>query len=273
MQSFSPELEKHNLEYREKVRSYYDKMNPLILQDVGETYQSGLLKNYSNTNPYRATNLYCATTAGIKSGDRVLDAGCGVCGPSIDIAKNIPRIKIDAITLSSAQANTARELVQQAGLAEQINIHIGDYHQLVFEDEVFDIVLFLESAGYSYDQKLLFAEVYRVLRPGGILYIKEPFCKESPLSEQEQQALVEFDQIYVYKTASMSKTVAAIAKAGFQEIVSRDLREFLSTEEFEKAIINYKYGFPILSNFGKYHYRKFKAWPIFFGEVKASKPK
>lgn len=258
-------------QYLKQVRHYYDRMNPVILKDVGKTYQSGLLVTTSKTDPYRETNLYCATQAGIHRGYRVLDAGCGVCGPSIDIAQHFEEVIIDAITLSPAQANTARELVQQAGLANRIQVHVGDFHYLPFADGVFDLVFFLESSGYSYDHQRLFSEVYRVLRPGGSLYIKEPFTKSSPLSNQEQQELAEFNQIYVYKTALMSDVVRAISVAGFGNVTSRDLSEVLSTQQMYKTMFESKHGFPSLTEFGKFHYRQFKCLPIFFGEIKAYK--
>jgi ubiquinone/menaquinone biosynthesis C-methylase UbiE len=268
----SKETESEVSPYLEQVRHYYDQMNPMILKYVGKTYQSGLLTTNLKANPYRETNLYCAVQAGIQPGYHILDAGCGVCGPSIDIAQHIEEIRIDAITLSPAQANTAKELVQQAGLTDRIQVHVGDFHQLPFADEVFDLVFFLESSGYSYDRRRLFAEVYRVLRPGGSLYIKEPFRKESSLSDQEQHELAELNRIYVYKIARMSEFVTSISAVGFQNIISRDLSEILSMEEINKTMFEYHKGFPILTEFGKVHYRNFKCLPTFFGEIKAYKP-
>ncbi|HEY9651532.1 MAG TPA: methyltransferase domain-containing protein, partial [Coleofasciculaceae cyanobacterium] len=258
--------------YLERVRDYYDTMNPLILQDVGRTYQSGLLTTHSKADPYRETNLYCAAQAGIQPGYHLLDAGCGVGGPSIDIAQHIESLKIDAITLSPAQAKTARELVQQAGLTDRIQIHVGDFHYLPFADAVFDLVFFFESSGYSYDHQRLFFEVYRVLRPGGTLYIKEPFSKEPPLSNQEQQELEELNRLYVYKIPTMSEFVTAISRAGFQSISHRDLSGILSMEEINKTMFEYKNGIPNLTDFGKIHYRTFRCLPTFFGEIKAHKP-
>ncbi len=259
-------------QYLKQVCSYYDRMNPLYLKYIGKTYQAGVFPTDSDTDHYRNSNLYFANRAGIQPGHRILDAGCGVCGPSVDIARNIKGIAIDAITISSVQADTARELVQEAGLADQIHIHIGDFHHLPFADEVFDVVFFLESTGYSYNHQRLFAEVYRVLRPGGNLYIKDVFCKELPLSNEEQQELAEFNRIYVYKTTKISEIKESIALAGFQEISSRDLREINNTKLFSKAMFDYKNGLPGLTEFGKFHYRQFQCLPVFFGEIKARKP-
>ncbi len=258
-------------EYSQQVRNYYNTMNSVIVQDVGTTYQAGLLVTESD-NPACATNLFLAERAGIKPGNYLLDAGCGAGGPAIDIAQNIPDVRIEGITISEEQANTARKLVQQAGLAERIQIHVGDYHELPFADNVFDVVYLFETVGYSYDFSKLFSEVYRVLRPHGILYIKDLFCKKPPLSEQEEQDLGQFDRIYVYKTAQISQTMQAIREAGFEEVKSQTLSQF-STEKFTEAMYNSQKGdSESLTEFGKSHAYEFKALPIYFGEIKAHKP-
>ena len=267
----SNEAEADVLQYLEQVRNYYDRMNSTILKSVGTSYQALLLKTESGANPYRQTNLYCAKRAGIQPGDRVLDAGCGVCGPSIDIVRAIPGVQIDAITLSGEQAKTARVLVKQAGLADQIKICVGDFHYLPFADEVFDVVMFLESAVYSYNRPLLFAEVYRVLRPGGRLYIKEPFSQEQP-SEQQQQELEESDRVYVTKVIPMSEIVEVISTIGFEDVISHDASDIFNTQLFQEAMIEYKHRFPFFTEFGKYHYRPFHTRAGLFGEITACKP-
>lgn len=260
-------IETDPLQYLEQVCSYYDTMNPLYLKHLGRTYQGGWLANDSAC----ASNLYLASQAGIQPGYRVLDAGCGVCGPSIDIAQAIEGVHIDAITLSPVQAQTARELVQQEGLAERIQVHVGDYHHLPFKADTFETVFFFESSGYSYDRQRLFSEVYRVLRPGGSLYIKDVFCKEPPLSDQEQQELAEFNRIYVYNTPRMSELVEAISAVNFQVVESRDLSGIISIKNTAKAMFEYKHGFPFLSEFGKFHYLHFHYLRLFFGDIKARK--
>lgn len=161
--------------------------------------------------------------------------------------------------------------MQQAGLEEQIRVHVGDFHHLPFADGTFDVVFFFESSGYSYDRQQLFTEVYRVLRPGGSLYIKDIFCKEPPFSDQQQQELEEFDRIYAQKTPLLSETVEIISTVGFQTVESRDLREIVSIKDFVKAMFEYKHGFPFLSEFGKFHYHEFQCLPILIGQIKAYK--
>ena len=259
-------------QYLERVRNYYDRMNPVILKYVGTTYQASLLKTNSDGDCYRESNLYFAKRAGIKPGDRVLDAGCGVCGPSIDIARTIQSVTIDAITLSPEQAKTARELVRQAGLGDRITVRVGDFHYLPFADRVFDIVFFFGSIGYCYDRQRLFSEVYRVLRPGGNLYIKDPFIKEEALSAKDRYSIAEAEKIYVIKLYQVRELIESIARVGFERITSDDLTSTVSTDRYYKAMVEVKDGNPFLTEFGKYHHPKNSERPTFFGEVKAGKP-
>ena len=75
-----------------QIRNYYDSLGEIIVKDVGKTYQAGTL--VSAKDPYRDTNLYLAERAGIKAGMKILDAGCGACGPAIDIAQHFPDTQI-----------------------------------------------------------------------------------------------------------------------------------------------------------------------------------
>ncbi len=57
---------------------------------------------------------YTIKSAGILPGMKVLDAGCGVCGPAIYFAENILDIQIDACTISDVQFNMAKKITLNA---------------------------------------------------------------------------------------------------------------------------------------------------------------
>jgi len=266
--------EESDAQYVKRVREYFDSTNDLYLKHLGSTYQAGIvLVENSETDIYRAHNLYCASQAGIKPGDRVLDAGCGSCGPAVDIANEIDDAHIDAITLSPVQAHSAKTRIDHARLTDRVRVHIADFHFLPFGNGTFDVVYFLECIGYSYDPSRLFREVHRVLRPGGALYIKDVFVKQPPLDEREQRALGEFNRAYVYKTQTLALTLNAISSAGFKEIISRDLSDRITTKEFARAKWEYASVFPVLSEFGKVHRysHDVKPLPTYFAEIKTAK--
>lgn len=157
------------------VQAYWDGAHDAYLAHVGTTFQAGRIACGSSM---RESNLWLARSAGLATGDRVLDAGCGVCGPAIDMARAIPGLGIVGITLSARQAGTAVELIDRAGVCDRVHVVHGNYHALPFADGSFDAVLFLESLGYASALAPLFAGIHRVLRPGGTLYVKDVFRRE-----------------------------------------------------------------------------------------------
>ncbi|MFM7910303.1 MAG: PatA/PatG family cyanobactin maturation protease, partial [Microcystis sp.] len=203
----------------------------------------------------------------------ILDAGCGAGGPAIDIAQNVTNVKIEGITISEQQAQTAQKLIKQAKLEDRIRIQIGDYHNLPFGDNVFDVVYFFESISYTDNPLRLFSEIYRVLRPGGTIYMKDVFRKEHILSEIEQKDLAEFEKIYaIPPVISLTEMAKILREANFEEVEWHDLSGVVSTEKFVEKMHKSSNGEQKTTNFGKSHYYEFNNLPILFGDIKAYKP-
>lgn len=270
--SATSDIKMDSIEFVSRVADYYDKLTPTILKHVGATYQAGLIASEQADDPYRENNIRLGERAGIRPGDFVLDAGCGVGGPSIDLAQNIEGIRVAGLTISCVQASIAKTLISKAGLIERISITVGDFHYLPYADSCFDVALFLESVGYAHDHFKLFSEVYRVLRPGGIIYIKDPFIRHPLQSEGERQEAADIETIYAYRIAPVTDVVKAVSCAGFQEVESHDLGELMETNRFfyESMYEGEKYESP-LTAFGVFHDYKFRYLPTFFGEIKGLK--
>lgn len=258
---------------REQARALYDRFSEVFLACAGDTFQAGLVKLDGREAP-RASNLHLAARAGVRPGCRVLDAGCGICGPSIHIAENQPDVRIDAVTISPVQVRLGRERVAAAGLADRITVHEADYHELPFEDGVFDVVLFLECTGYSYDLAHLYAGVHRVLRPGGVVYVKDVFQKHDPQTAEERRDQLEFDDLWaLHASPTLPGTVSALEHAGFTDIRSR-VFEDMGGDHFIASMFGREEGLGPLevNRFGRHFLRFLKHLPSYFGEVIASRP-
>lgn len=262
-------------EHLERVRALYDRFSEVFLACAGDTFQAGLARLEEREDP-RASNLYLAERAGLRPGQRVLDAGCGICGPAIHIAGYYPGMRIDAVTLSPVQVRLGRQRVAEAGLSERITVHEADYHALPFEAGVFDAVLFFECTGYSREPARLFAEVHRVLKPGGAVYIKDVFQEEVPGSEEARRQQREFDEMWaLHESPTLSGTVAQLRGAGFEDVDARRFtREVMSGFYFIGAMFGREEGVgPLeLNAFGRHFYRSMAHLPSYFGEVRARKP-
>ena len=200
----------------ERVGRYYDEWTARYQASFGDTFQA--------CRPTEADDLhrYLLEHAGIVSGERILDAGCGVCGPSRYFAAHRD-ITVDALTVSAVQVEKARQLVEEAGLASQITVHLGDFHRLdeYFPALTFDRVLFLESLSHASEPAFVLQGAFEVLRPGGVVYIKDFF--EKPCSTQSEcdavRAIIDrVDRTFAVRTPDLQRTIDTLKGVGFREV-------------------------------------------------------
>lgn len=262
-------------EHVARVRAYYDRVSPIFLDHIGPTFQGGLVSAASFHSTAQESNQWIAARAEIggECSLRILDAGCGVCGPAIDIAFFDKTVQIDAITISPVQHRLATERVRIAGLEDRVRVTLGDFHSLPFSSGTFDRVLFLESAGHRYDPGMLYSEALRVLVPGGLLYIKDLFRREGISSDDERIDLSRFETTYLYTVESLSETLEVVKCAGFVGVRAESIESITSTEHYRQAMTVAGSDPPRPTKFGEIQIREYGHLPCDFGDVRAERPR
>ncbi len=247
------------LRQRDDVIRYWEELTDYYLE-FGTTIQAGVFRTPDfDGYSLEASNHAFLSRAGLQSGEVVLDAGCGVGGPCLYAATHIPDLEIHGITISPYQAKIAQRLIDNSPVSDRVHVHIGDYHELPFPDGMFDRVLFLESAGYSLQFKLLFSEIARVLRVGGSIYIKDVFCREGELSAVEAEEMAEFRRITVCGIPTMTQVVSALKASGFSSLWALNITPLVITKPRE-------------AEFGLPRFRTFSNLPVVWGEIIARRP-
>ena len=102
---------------------------------------------------------------GVTPGLKVLDIACGFGGTLRALARLGCQAK--GVDISKSCVDHARAANADAGLADQIEVAIGDFHNLDSPPASWDAVVCQEAIIHSPNRPRVFAEVYRVLRPGG----------------------------------------------------------------------------------------------------------
>jgi cyclopropane fatty-acyl-phospholipid synthase-like methyltransferase len=250
------------------VRDFYDRWTPIMVAAAGTTLQGGLvMRSADASGAPEASAQYLAELAGVVPGDRILDAGCGVCGPAMAIARAYPDVTIEGVTISEVQARMGRELIAAAGLADRVRVHLADFHHLPFPDGWFDIVVYFESTGYSPDRFALYRETARVLRDSGTVYVKDLFRQEDPLTEAQRESMTAFDRLWAcVASPTLSETERAMRQAGLVEVRTRELPLIDMAHFYESMVFRDQEGIH-LNGFGAGFLRFFPELPVLFGEA------
>jgi len=107
-----------------------------------------------------------AALAGMTPGMRVLDAGSGLGGTSRYLAETFG-VEVEAVDLTPGFVEAAEALNRLCGLDGLIRTRVGSVTALPCGDAEFDLVWSHYVAMNVSDKAALFAEAFRVLRPGG----------------------------------------------------------------------------------------------------------
>ena len=170
-------------------------------------------------------NRVLAKTAKIKSKDRVLDAGCGIGGSSIWIAKNL-EAEVTGLNVHEGQLKIARYLSKKNKVESLVKFVKGDFTDTGFPDSYFDAVFGLESICYAENKKDFLKETRRILKNNGRMVIADGFLKKENLEINEKKEMEKWlDGWYVPNLAGINEFRIYLEELGFKNIEFRDITE------------------------------------------------
>ena len=138
-----------------------ESLTPLDLAPVDQFHTGG-----------RDATLELARMAGLRPGERVLDVGGGLGGPARTLASELG-CTVTVLDLTEEFCRVGERLTAMTGLADRVTFRHGNALDMPFDDASFEVVWTQHSSMNIEDKERLYAEVRRVLRPGGRLALHE----------------------------------------------------------------------------------------------------
>lgn len=168
-------------------------------------------------------------------GKDLLDIGFGTGGPAAVLAglgAQVIGTDIEAQLLPHAEATR-----QASDHADRITLVLTDPGPLPFDDASFDVVFSKDSLIHVPDKGAMFAEILRVLRPGGILAASDWLMGEG---DDPAQVMADFNaRGYLdFRMTTAKQTADLLHDCGFQAIQTLDRNAWyadLAAQEVKKV--------------------------------------
>ena len=183
---------------KEYISKHYDLGNEFfsIWLDKTLTYSSAIYNEPTDDLSNAQINKYNKLIEFIKpkSGDKILEVGCGWGGFAEHLAKNHD-IKLDCITISQKQLEFAKKRIFNAGLNEKVDIKFLDYRDVKGQYDSITSIEMIEAVGEKYLNKY-FSMIKNNLKPGGIGAIQAIIIKDELFDQYRKSE--DFIQKYIF---------------------------------------------------------------------------
>jgi cyclopropane-fatty-acyl-phospholipid synthase len=183
---------------KEHISKHYDLGNEFfsIWLDKTLTYSSAIYDKPTDDLSNAQINKYNKLIELIKpkSGDIVLEVGCGWGGFAEHLTKNYD-VKLDCITISKKQLEFAKKRIFNAGLNEKVNIKFLDYRDVKGQYDSIASIEMIEAVGEKYLNKY-FSMIKNNLKKGGIGAIQAIIIKDELFDQYRKSE--DFIQKYIF---------------------------------------------------------------------------
>ncbi|WP_445632761.1 hypothetical protein NSTC745_04319 [Nostoc sp. DSM 114161] len=210
--------------YQEMVGTYFDLVTDSYRQHWGESFHFAIFSgSESLKDALTNTERFIANSGQFRSDMKILDVGCGVAGPAINIAI-YSGAHITGVNINAQQLEIANQLVEEHGLSDKIELVLADAMHMPFENDSFDAVYIFEAGCHMPDKANFYQECARVLRPGGVFVGIDWFTAENLTTEQKTKYIEPICRYHaVPNIISLSDLIKCLISVGLTVEVAENI--------------------------------------------------
>ncbi|MBO1413381.1 cyclopropane-fatty-acyl-phospholipid synthase family protein [Streptomyces sp. FH025] len=176
--------------YARVIDRYYELVTPVCRDVWSDSFHLTWFAEDQSLHEAQLTlQHWLADAGGFTADDRLLDVGCGIGGPAAAIAR-YTGAEVTGVNICGHQVRLARSLHRGGELGRRLTFVEADAMALPFGAAEFDGVFSIEALCYAPDKHHAYAQIAKVLRPGGGFVGVDWFCADG-LSDADYARWVE----------------------------------------------------------------------------------
>jgi len=219
-------LKKRKESYTNVVNDYYDLVTLFYEYGWGCSFHFAPMNNQDSFQTSIARHEhYLALKLGLKEEMKVLDVGCGVGGPLIEISR-FSGAQITGLNNNDFQIKRGQKLLQKAGLQDRCSFLKADFMNIPVSDNTYDSIYAIEATCHAPDKVKIYSEIWRVLKPGSYFAAYEWCMTDKYDPNNEQHNKIKYDIELGDGIPNLDTTAVvleALKKAKFNIIQHKDL--------------------------------------------------